>query len=259
MFESEWRAAGRAGKPRRIAIVDDQPMQQYLHPEFLLAQRLLQRYGFEAHVADAHRLGFRADRLVLDGEPIDLVYNRLVDFALEQPEHEALRTAYLNTAAVVTPHPRAHALYADKRNLVVLTDEDRLRSWNVSEELLAVLRGIPRTVLVTAENVEELWRTRKEWFFKPATGYGSKAVYRGAKLTRGVWADLVRGSYVAQRYAEPSGRVIRIDGAEQRRKVDVRLYVYNGQLLLSAARMYQGQATNFRTPGGGFAPLLSLD
>ena len=29
-------------------------------------------------------------------------------------------------------------------------------------------------------------------------------------------------------------------------------------MLLAAARLYQGQTTNFRTPGGGFAPLLAL-
>jgi hypothetical protein len=39
-------------------------------------------------------------------------------------------------------------------------------------------------------------------------------------------------------------------------KVDVRLYTYRGELLLAAARLYRGQATNLRTPGGGFAPLL---
>jgi hypothetical protein len=40
--------------------------------------------------------------------------------------------------------------------------------------------------------------------------------------------------------------------------MDVRLYTYAGQLLLSAARLYQGQTTNFRTPGGGFAPVLTI-
>ena len=40
------------------------------------------------------------------------------------------------------------------------------------------------------------------------------------------------------------------------RKMDVRLYTYNGDTLLPAARLYQGQTTNFRTPGGGFAPVL---
>jgi hypothetical protein len=51
---------------------------------------------------------------------IDLVYNRLTDFALEAPANAALREAWLTDAALITPHPRAHALYADKRNLVAL-------------------------------------------------------------------------------------------------------------------------------------------
>ena len=39
-------------------------------------------------------------------------------------------------------------------------------------------------------------------------------------------------------------------------KLDVRNYVYDGQVQLLAARLYQGQTTNFRTPGGGFAPVI---
>jgi hypothetical protein len=258
MFENEWRAQARPGKPRRIAIVDDQPAQQYLYPEFLLAQKLLERHGFEVQVADAGALQCEAGRLLLHGAAIDLVYNRLVDFALEKPEHAALRAAYLNAAAVVTPHPRAHALFADKRNLTVLSDEHLLRSWDVSPETIGALNGVPRTVRVTADNAPQLWQSRKQWFFKPATGYGSKAVYRGDKLTKSVWADIVRGGYIAQQFVSPSERVIRIDGEPQTRKLDVRLYTYGGQVLLSAARLYQGQTTNFRTPGGGFAPLLAL-
>lgn len=41
-------------------------------------------------------------------------------------------------------------------------------------------------------------------------------------------------------------------------KLDVRLYAYNGAPLLMAARVYQGQTTNFRTPGGGFAPVFVI-
>ncbi|ESY74056.1 hypothetical protein NKJ90_28960 [Mesorhizobium sp. M0051] len=50
--------------------------------------------------------------------------------------------------------------------------------------------------------------------------------------------------------------MIEIDGAPTPRKMDVRLYAYDGQVLVAAARLYQGQTTNFRTPGGGFAPVL---
>ncbi len=74
----------------------------------------------------------------------------------------------------------------------------------------------------------------------------------------GVWADIVRSNYIAQDFAPPSERMIRIDGVEQACKTDVRLYVYDRQLLLAAARLYQGQVTNFRTPGGGFAPVLVI-
>jgi hypothetical protein len=42
----------------------------------------------------------------------------------------------------------------------------------------------------------------------------------------------------------------------QRMKADFRCYVYAGRIQLLAARLYQGQTTNFRTPGGGFAPVF---
>ena len=34
--------------------------------------------------------------------------------------------------------------------------------------------------------------------------------------------------------------------------------VDRSRVLLAAARLYQGQTTNFRTPGGGFAPVFFL-
>ena len=256
MFESEWRLQRREGRPRRIAIVDERPEEQYLYPEFLLAQRFLAKRGMEAVIADAEKLRFEQGRLLFDGRTIDLVYNRLVDFALGRPEHAALRAAYLADAVVVTPNPHVHALFADKRNLALLSDPAQLRSWGVSAETLADLSAVPRTVLVAPGNVEELWRERKKLFFKPAAGYGSKAVYRGDRMTRRVWGEIQRGLYVAQEYAAPSERVIEVDGVPAVRKTDIRLYVYDGEILLTAARLYQGQATNFRMPGSGFAPVF---
>lgn len=40
-------------------------------------------------------------------------------------------------------------------------------------------------------------------------------------------------------------------------KLDLRVYVYDGQAQLLAARLYHGQTTDFRTPGGGFAPVFA--
>ena len=121
-----------------------------------------------------------------------------------------------------------------------------------------LLAGIPQTVAVTPEQAERFWAERKRWFFKPAAGYGSKAAYRGDKLTRSTWADILGADYIAQDLAPPGERLIKLGDETVARKVDVRLYTYDGQLLLAAARLYQGQTTNFRTEGGGFAPVFFL-
>ncbi|APH70662.1 ATP-grasp domain-containing protein [Aquibium oceanicum] len=256
MFQDEWTRQRGAGAARRIAIVDDRPEEQYLYPEFVLVRQVLAARGVDAIIADASHLRYEAGRLSVEGRQIELVYNRVTDFAFDQPEHRALREAYRDGAVVVTPNPHNHALLADKRNLSLLSDPAILEGWGVEPRLLVQLKAVPRTVLVTPENADELWRSRKDLFFKPTSGHGGKAVYRGDKVTKGVWSQIERGGYVAQTLVRPSERMIKIDETPQARKMDVRLYTYDGQVLLVAARLYQGQTTNFRTPGGGFAPVF---
>jgi len=256
MFETEWRLQGRAGRPTTIAIVDDAPEAQYLYPEFLLAQRLFEANGIGSLIADPAELVYDGHSLVCRGQTIDLVYNRLVDFDLSQPQHEALRRAYEDGAAVLTPSPHNHATLADKRNLILLTHADRLQDWGVPEAARAAMASIPKAVLVAPENADDLWQRRKSLFFKPVAGHGGKAVYRGDKLTRSTWMDILGAAYIAQELAPPGERLIKLGDETVPRKVDVRLYTYDGRLLLAAARLYQGQTTNFRTAGGGFAPVF---
>lgn len=254
MFVSEWESQRSAGAPQTVAIVDDHPKDQYLFPEFLLAQRFFERRGLRALIADPGELSFTDGRLRCRGETVDLVYNRLVDFALAGEGHRALREAYMTDAIVLTPNPRNHALFADKRNLTLLSDPEAAEKWGLATD--GHLVAVPRTRLVTADNADALWAERKNLFFKPAGGHGGKAVYRGDKITHRVWAQVQQGEYIAQELAVPTERRIRVDGEVQSLKLDVRLYTYKGSPLLCAARVYQGQTTNFRTPGGGFAPVF---
>ena len=70
--------------------------------------------------------------------------------------------------------------------------------------------------------------------------------------------DILGAAYIAQELAPPGERLIKLGDDTVARKVDVRLYTYDGRLLIAAARLYQGQTTNFRTEGGGFAPVFFL-
>jgi hypothetical protein len=257
MFRNEWRLARKDAPLTRIAIVDDAPETQYLYPEFVLFQALFRRHGIEALIADPAALVARAGRLWSNGEAVDLVYNRLTDFALEEPAHAALRAAWRDDLALITPHPRAHALYADKRNLILLTDPQWLGAAGIAPATIDVLmRGIARTRLVERAHAEALWAERKRLFFKPAGGFGGKAVYRGDKLTRRVWDEILAGEYVVQELVPPGERQVQVEAETTALKYDVRNFVYDGKIQLLATRLYQGQVTNFRTPGGGFAPVF---
>ncbi len=260
MFRQEWQLCQPGRALQTVAIVDVSPEQQYLYPEFLLFQSLFKRHGIQAFIADPAQLDWQGGRLWCQGDhkpvAIDLVYNRLTDFALAEPQHAHLREAYVQDAVVLTPHPQAHALLADKRNLALLCQADNLQAMGVPQATQAVLlAGIPHTEVVTSENAERFWAERKHFFFKPFAGYGGKAAYRGDKLTHRVWAEIAAGGYIAQAWVAPGERAISGGESAQVLKFDVRNYVYDGQVQSLAARLYQGQTTNFRTPGGGFSPV----
>lgn len=259
MFVAEWRLQRGTGRPSTIAIVDDDPEAQFLLPEFELARSMLEASGIRTVIADPSALRFDGSVLWSGDLAIDLVYNRLVDFALAEDRHAGLRSAYEGDKVVLTPNPHNHALLADKRNLTLLSDAAALEHWGLDVQHWRSLQAaVPVTVVVNAANADALWADRRNLFFKPAGGHGSKAAYRGEKLTRNVWSGIPGGGYVAQAYSAPSSRMVVRDGAPSAFKLDVRLYTYAGTTLLAAARLYQGQTTNMRTPGGGFAPVLEV-
>lgn len=253
---SDWHLAGRTGAPATLAIVDDVPGAQYLYPDMLLAKRVIEQAGIDTLIVDAAELTSGAQGLTAGGRRIDMVYNRLTDFALADPASEAIRDALARDRIVLTPAPRHHALYADKRNLVRLTDLDRLKDWGLASHHARALEQLPETIDITAQTADAAWANRKRFFFKPAAGFGGRAAYRGDKITRKVWSDILAGDYIAQAYISPSSRSVATLAGERTLKYDLRVYTYAGDPLLLAARVYQGQTTNFRTEGGGFAPVI---
>jgi len=264
MFAHEW-ALQRPGVPfvpaqgpaRTLAIVDEDPASQYLYPEFLLFQDMFRRAGVQTVIAAPHALIWADGQLQHQGQRIDMVYLRLTDFYLEAPDHAALRQAWQAGACVFTPNPETHALHANKRHLAALSDPALGQQLGLSDHARAVLaRTVPMTCTLTPDNAEQLWAERKKYFFKPLAGYGSKAAYRGDKLTTKTWAQMQHMPYVAQALIPPSQRVVMVGDERKTLKADVRAYAYDGQVQLFAARLYDGQTTNFRSDGGGFAPVF---
>ncbi len=264
MFLAEWRHTSGARQPNGIAIVDDTPHAEFLYPEMLLYRNLLRSRGIRAQVVDAGALQWDGTRLHArhnSNETFDLVYNRSTDFYLDDPRHAALRTAY-EAGVPVTPHPRGHALYANKENLVLMHDRHALARWGLAHDDIDVLaRTVPETRIVRGSDAALLWRDRKRLFFKPAAAYGSRGAYRGDKITRRTFERIVEGDdrYVAQAYAPPGTRALPRGSSPDRLKMDLRCFTYGGTALALTARLYHGQTTNLRTPQGGFAAVYTAD
>jgi len=257
MFRAEFEAVRPGARLESVAIVDERPEEQFLRTEFELFRQLFERAGIRAAVADTGELRREAGGIFLGDRRIDLVYLRDTDFQLVAPRSRALREAWLAGEVVVTPSPREHHLLADKRRLVLFSSATALRELGLSASDAEFLsRVVPETIALADLGRDEAWRTRREWVFKPADAFGSRAVYRGDKITRTRFDESwEQGDFVAQRNVAPGEIEVATADGPRRMKFDVRAYAYRDEILLLGARVYQGQVTNMRTPGGGFSAI----
>ena len=215
-----------AGSARKVAIVDDDPVGQFLYPEFLLYRRLFARLGLGGDIVDARhwRGGF------------DGVYNRVTDFDLTDLSHADLAQDRALGRVIPIPDCASHAAYADKRHLVTLSRRADCAGW------------LP-PARMGEEDWPSTWRERRHLFFKPVLGHGGKGGYRGDKISRATWESLDPARMVVQTLVPPPV-------LENGFKVDIRAYAVRGQVLAFGARLYRGQITNFRTDGGGLASVF---
>ena len=255
MFKNEFAIFSNNQKNlQTIAIVDENPSEQFLYPEFEICQKILAKNNIQTIISSPENLSIQNNNLYYNNSiKIDFVYNRLTDFYLRSnAKNNALLTAYQNDFAAISPNPKIYDLYANKNNLINLSNADFLDNLNIDNQSKNILlKHIPKILKVKNNDTEYLWKQRKNLFFKTAEGYGSKAVYRGDKLTKKVFAEIIESdAYLAQEIIPPSEHLLKNINAVM--KADFRCYCYNGKIQLVAARLYQVQTTNFRTENGGF-------
>lgn len=239
--------------PKSAAIVDDDVLNQKMYPEFLMYRDLFGKWKSQAVIGEAS--AFALDRgLKLDRQSVDFVYNRSTDFYLEAPEHAALRKAWETGAARVSPQPREYFRLADKQRLVDFTKSGWLEEAGATEEEVKALSHvlIPTRSQADFENVDAIWTERKHLFFKPRQSYGGKSVYRGESVSRKVFERLMEQDILIQNYVPPQKMAAAPEDPLSNWKFDVRFFVYRDQIQQVAARLYQGQVTNFSTQFGGF-------
>jgi hypothetical protein len=244
----------RSAKPSCMAILDEHPESQFLYLEMQKFAELFRRANIKTVICDPLELRKSGSQLYFGDQTVDMIYNRHCDFYLQTPALADIKNAWLEGGVCLSPHPHIYGLLADKRRMVLWSDVDALRPLDIKTAEQALLRQcIPYTTALASLSSDAVWRTRKQWVLKPDNGYASRGVYVGNKLTATKLAHLPPESTLAQQWIPPSTSTY---PDELPFKTDFRLFAYRHHILGVAARLYQGQVTNLRTPNGGFAKVI---
>jgi hypothetical protein len=254
-FRNELRLTGRDDAAPAVAICDEDLVNQKMYAEFLMYRDWFETLDWRASLCDSRDFKLGPRLQTADGTDVDLVYNRATDFYLEDPAHAALRTAYDEGLACVSPNPREYWLLADKQRLVQMSEPDFLERVGVRP---ADREAIERVLIPTFTprafgSPDEIWAQRRTLFFKPRQSFGGKSVYRGESVSRKVFERLMNEDVLIQKFV-PAQRVPVDDERSvlANWKFDLRFYVYEDQIQSVVARVYQGQVTNFSSAMGGF-------
>ena len=257
---------GRSGRPR-VAILDWAEVPTY--NEFVLFQDYFRRQGLECIIADPRHAEYRGKTLTLDGQPVDLIYKRVLLSELVErggADHPVLQAVRDGTVCMVNP-PACKILHK-KSSLAVLSDE-RNAALFTEEEQDAIRQHIPwtrvveqRRTSVDGDEVELLeWssRNREQLVLKPHDEYGGKGIVLGWEVSDGEWDDALKTAlaepYIVQRRIElpsepyPSlvdGKVVIAD-----RMVDTAPYATYGSYIDGCLSRLSTAALLNVTAGGG--------
>lgn len=242
MFHSDWST---------IAIMDEDVTNQFMYPEMLAYAALLERQGRHVVVVSPEDMQLADEGLTYEGVKIDAIYNRHTDFYLETADVAHVRTAYERGQVVVNPHPRSYALIGDKSRMVDWWRDGLLEQCIDSNAVERIRAVTPQTVQLAEVDLEQLWRDRKHWVFKPSARHGGKGVVLGKGVSRVRFDALDQNETIVQQLVPAS--MVEVEG--QQMKLDIRLYMHGEKLIALAGRVWRGQVTNFREPGSGWVSL----
>lgn len=250
MIEEEWSYF--SSKPlRKILIIDDKPEKQSAYFEFLILKKLFTLWGWETEIGDASK------RYEKD---VDFIYNRCTDFYLKEEHHQWIERLYTSGAVCLSPNPHEYALLADKSRLIEWGADDFLSQFSLSLKEQKSIRDIClKSEIFNLQKKEEYWENKKSLFFKPLNSFGTKGVYCGGSIGRDLFSQLDE-RYLVQEFAPaPIAKEYNSEIPDKDWKFDLRAFAYKNCVFSWCARIYKGEFTNRKEPGGGFASVKFIE
>ncbi len=273
LLESYSRWGGREEPVLAVIDYDGLPTRH----EFGILQRFFQSRGLRALVADPRKLEYRGGFLRHEGQPIHLVYRRLLtnEYLERDVECRPVFEAYRDRRVCLVNSFRSKLLH--KKAIFALLTDPEFRPLLSASQQQAVQAHVPWTRRVgdfrttgpqgePVELLEHIRRNREELVLKPNDLYGGEGIHVGWERTDQEWEadiqqalkeDVVvqqRVGIVRETYPIFDGR--QVDWA--RFTVDMDPFVFAGRAEGLMTRLAASSLCNV-TAGGGVVPCFILD
>jgi hypothetical protein len=260
----------------RIAVLDwlDVPTRR----EFTLFQEYAERQGVRCIVADPRDAELRGGKLILAGEPVDLIYKRVLITELIDRcglDHAVVRA--VRERAVCMVNPFACKILHKKASLAVLSDE-RNEALYSAQERETIAANVPWTRVVeerrtthdgvSIDLVPFIADHKDRLVLKPNDEYGGKGIVLGWEVDDAAWSNALRAAlrepYIVQeRVPLPSepypsyadGQLVIAD-----RMLDTAPYVvYGAHVDGCLTRLSTAALLNVTAGGGSSVPTLLVE
>lgn len=275
---AQWRSANGSRNPAapRIAILDWKEVPTY--NEFVLWVDYFQARGLNARIVDPRDTEFEGGRLSAGGEPIDLIYKRvLISELVEQGgrDHPVVRAVQAGAVCMVNPF-RCKLLHK-KASLAVLSDE-RNEGLFAGEERHAIKAHVPWTRVVEERKTRHQERTvdlvpfiiqqRERLVLKPNDAYGGAGIVLGWEVGESAWEQAVRGAltepFVVQERvpipSEPYPSVVEGRVLFAERILDTAPFAYQGTHVDGCmSRLSTAALVNVTAGGGSQTPTFLVE
>lgn len=262
------------GKPERnprIAIVDVAGVPTV--SEFELFRDFFEHSGYPSVICTPQELEFRNNRLSVSGQPIDIVYKRLLvnEYLPIMHDYPALLDAYRAHTVCMVNSFRSKLIHK-KALFAVLTDPRHAALFS-GRELDAIRSHVPWTRAVRDENsdyfgsrvnlLEFIRRNSERLVLKPNDDYGGRGITIGWNADEGGWDDAIERAledrdYLVQERVPTARETFpaltddgRIEFAEQ--LVDLDPLLFNGKVGSAFTRLSFTELANVSS-GGGMVP-----
>jgi hypothetical protein len=260
----------------RIAVLDwlDVPTRR----EFTLFQEYAERQGVRCVVADPRDAELRAGKLILGGEPVDLIYKRvLISELIERCGVDHVVVRAVRDRAVCMVNPFACKILHKKASLAVLSDERNAELYT-PQERQAIAENVPWTRVIEERRtthdgepvdlVSFVAEHKDQFVLKPNDEYGGKGIVLGWEVNDTEWGTALRTALrephiVQERVflpSEPYPSVVDGHLHIADRMLDTAPYVVYGQYVDGClTRLSTAALLNVTAGGGSSVPTLLVE